>query len=138
MRLRIVAKHIELSESLKKFAQEKTGRLEKYFEGVTQAQMILSNDFVGRRGGNDQGGMPEPEDSDEIAEPAERQEHAPAPSGHCAAAELILNIPGERKPLVARARGENTRSAIDLALDKMERQLTKHKEKRREHRQRSQ
>ena len=137
MRLRIVAKHTELSETLRQFAQEKIARLERYFDGVTQAQLILSPDFVARRGAQDQGGACDSAeaDVDEVAEPAERPEGAQAASGHVAAAELLLRLPRERKPLVARARGESFTAAIDLVLDKMERQLTKSKEKRRERRQ---
>ena len=131
MRLRIVAKHTELSESLKKFAQEKAEKLEKHFDRVTQAQLILSPDFVAKRPTADaDAGV-----GDDVTEPGERHDDSDDASGHVGTAELILNVPGEKKPLVAHARGENFRAAIDLVLDKMERQLTKHKEKRQDHRQ---
>jgi ribosomal subunit interface protein len=136
VRLRIVAKHTELTEPLKEFAHEKIEKLEKYFDRISQAQLILSPDFVARRGSEDQGGGDTAAvDTDEMTEPGQRPESEEHASGHLAAVELLLTVAGERKPLVARARGESFQAAIDLVLDKMERQLTKSKEKRRERRQ---
>jgi putative sigma-54 modulation protein len=134
VRLRIVAKHTELTEPLKEFAHEKIEKLEKYFDRISQAQLILSPDFVARRGSEDQGGG-DAAAADEMTEPGQRPESEEHASGHLAAVELLVTVAGERKPLVARARGESFQAAIDLVLDKMERQLTKSKEKRRERRQ---
>ena len=129
MRLRITAKHTELTDSLKSFAEEKADRLLKFFDRSAHAQLILSPDFVGRRKAE---GLKE----EDVAEPDGRPDDSAAPSGHVATAELIMSLPGEKKPLVAHARGENYRASIDMVLDKMERQLAKHKEKRKDHRHR--
>lgn len=131
MRLRIVGKHMELSDSLRDFAQEKLDRLEKHFDRVTQAQLILSPEFNAKRGA---GTTEAAADVAEPPEPMERSEDAAEASGHCASAELILNVPGGG-PLVARARGENYRAAIDMVLDKMERQVAKSRDKLRDRRQ---
>ncbi|MHC5055692.1 MAG: HPF/RaiA family ribosome-associated protein, partial [Planctomycetota bacterium] len=108
MRLKIVCKNAELTEELKAFAQEKIDRLERFFEGVMKAQVILSPDFV-------TAGTPAVDEGDE--EPAARVEKPAAASGHVAAAELVLTL-SHGAPLVARARGENFRAAIDIAADK--------------------
>jgi ribosomal subunit interface protein len=93
-----------------------------------KAQVILSPDFV-------TAGTPAVDEGD--AEPAARVEKPAAASGHVAAAELVLTL-SHGAPLVARARGENFRAAIDIAADKVERQLRKHKEKLRDRRSRGQ
>lgn len=101
-------------------------RLERYFEGVQQAQVILSPDFV--TSGTHAGDRAD-------AEPSARAEKPADASGHVAAAEIVLTL-SYGAPLVARARGENFRAAIDVAADKVERQLRRHKEKLRDRRSR--
>jgi ribosomal subunit interface protein len=121
LRLNITARHAELSEEVKALAREKVGRLEKYSDRVTQAQLVLCPDFVARRGE----GAPVPDDE----EPAGRSERSDDVSGRVATAELVMAVPRERSPLVVHARGESFQAAIDLAVDKMERRLRKYKEK---------
>ena len=128
MRIKIVCKNAELTEELKEFAQEKIDRLERYFEGIMKAQLILSPDFV-------TAGVPAADESD--AEPAQRVEKPANASGHVASAEVVLTL-SHGDPLVARARGDSFRAAIDIAADKVERQLRKHKEKLRDRRSRGQ
>ncbi len=128
MRLKIVCKNAELTEDLKAFAQEKIDRLERFFEGVMKAQVILSPDFVTT-------GTPGADEGD--SEPAPRAEKTGDATGHVATAELVLTVT-HGAPLVARARGENFRAAIDIAADKVERQLRRHKEKLRDRRSRGQ
>jgi len=126
LRLQIVCRNAELTEDLKAFAQEKIDRLEKYFDGVMKAQLILSPDFV-------TSGTPAADEGD--AEPAQRVEKPAVASGHVAAAELVLTL-SHGAPLIARARGESFRAAIDMVADKVERQLRRHKEKLRDRRSR--
>lgn len=128
MRLKIVCKNAALTEELKTFAQEKIDRLEKFFEGVMKAQVILSPDFV-------TAGAPGADKGDD--EPAARADKPADASGHVAAAEIVLTL-SHGAPLVARAHGESFRAAIDIAADKVERQLRKHKEKLRDRRSRGQ
>ncbi len=42
--------------------------------------------------------------------------------------EFLVN-PGSRQPFIAREVGDDGRTLVDLAVDKLERQITKHKEK---------
>ena len=128
MRLNIVCKNAELTGELKAFAQEKIDRLERFFEGVMKAQLILSPDFV-------TAGQPAADKGDD--EPAHRVEKPADASGHVAAAEIVLTL-SHGDPLVARARGDNFQAAIDMAADKVERQLRRHKEKLRDRRSRGQ
>ena len=128
MRLNIVCKNAELTGELKAFAQEKIDRLERFFEGVMKAQLILSPDFV-------TAGQPAADEGD--AEPAHRVEKPADASGHVAAAEIVLTL-SHGDPLVARARGDSFQAAIDMAADKVERQLRRHKEKLRDRRSRGQ
>ena len=126
MRLKMVCKNAELTDDLKTYTQEKVDRFERFFEGVMQAQVILSPDYV-------TAGTPAADEGD--AEPSGRVEKPASASGHVAAAELVLTL-AHGAPLVARARGENFRAAIDIVADKVERQLRKHKEKLRDRRSR--
>lgn len=128
MRLKIVCKNAELTEELKSFAQEKIDRLERFFEGVMKAQLILSPDFV-------TSGVSAVDEGD--SEPAQRVEKPADVSGHVAAAEIVLTL-SHGDPLVACARGDSFQAAIDIAADKVERQLRKHKEKLRDRRSRGQ
>ena len=84
MRLNIVCKNAELTDELKVFAQEKIDRLEKFFDGVMKAQLILSPDFV--TSGAPSAAMP-PEDSGASLHSRRsdrRHEHAAgADTGNC-------------------------------------------------------
>jgi len=128
LRLKIVCKNAELTEELKSFAQEKIDRLERFFEGIMKAQLMLSPDFV-------TAGAPGVDEGD--SEPAQRVERPANASGHVAAAEIVLKL-SHGDPLVARARGDSFQAAIDIAADKVERQLRRHKEKLRDRRSRGQ
>jgi putative sigma-54 modulation protein len=128
LRLKIVCKNVELTDELKAFAQEKIDRLEKFFDGVMKAQLILSPDFV-------TAGVPAVDEGD--SEPAQRLEKPGDVSGHVAAAEIVLTL-SHGDPLVAHGRGDSFQAAIDIATDKVERQLRRHKEKLRDRRSRGQ
>ena len=137
MRLQISARHAEVPQDVKTIAEEKVRRLGRYFDHVIQAQLILSPDFKARRGSNDHGAR-RAEEAGEGGEkvPTSRAEKSEDTHGHVATAELLLTVPHEHKPLVAHAVGESFRSAIDIVVDKMDRQLRKYKGKLRRRRQR--
>jgi ribosomal subunit interface protein len=137
LRVSIAGRSVELDEDIKAYAREKVEKIERYFDGVIQAQVVLSPEFVTAPdpapadGAVNAGGAPA-EDRARIV-PEERVDRPEGASGHCAAAEIVMNVPGS-PPFVARARGEGYRAAVDTAADKMERQLRRHKEKLVEHR----
>ena len=91
-----------------------------------KAQLMLSPDFV-------TAGVPAADEGD--AEPAQRVEKLANASGHVASAEVVLTVP-HGDPLIARAHGDSFQAAIDMATDKVERQLRRHKEKLRDRRSR--
>lgn len=113
MRVVISARHTHLSEKVKRYAQEKVGKLERFDESVTQAELVLSSESHGKR--------PPLE--------GERAEKHQEISGDVGAAELIVSVARGHAPFVARADGENVYAAVDLVVDKMERQLRRHREK---------
>ena len=75
----------------------KIEKLEKYFNGITRIEMILSN------------------------------------SGDLSEAELVISVK-RGSQIVCRTQDKDLYAAIDLVLDKAEAQLTKHKERLKEHR----
>ena len=123
MRVVISARHTHLSERVKAYAREKIEKLERFDERVTKAELVLEAEFHGKRGSSPGGGPPVER------EPARRHERAEDRAGDVRAAELIVSVARERAPFVARADGESPYAAIDLVVDKMERQLRKHREK---------
>ena len=141
MRVVICARHIDLSDRVKAYAQEKVGKLERFMEEVAQAELVLTSEFHGRRessapavGAHDQRSGPAPADGLAASEPpqqepAGRAEKPEEGSGGVGAAELVVSIAREHAPFVAHAKGEHLCAAIDIVVDKMERQLRKYKEK---------
>ena len=130
LRVVISGRHTQLSGRLKEYARQKVGRLERLDGNVTQAELVLSREFHGRRDcpdGHLKGGV---DDCDETeAEPAPRVDRPEELTGEVGAAELIVSVAREHRPFVARADGESLFAAVDLVVDKMERQLRRHKEK---------
>jgi len=140
LRLSIAARHAELSEEIRAFANEKVERLGRHFDRLTEVQLILSAGFVAKR--PDGGDSPvetcaDGEDGDVAAPPGDDvatrrrdrvRSDAGDVTGRVATAELVVTVPREQ-PFVANARGENFQAAIDLAVDKMDRQLRRHKER---------
>lgn len=111
MELRITARHTRLPPDVKAYVEEKAEKLSHYFDGVSGARLILAPDFVSAPG-RATGGR----------------------TGPLVCAELVVTLSGEHAPLVAEAKGETFRAAVDLVLEKTERQLRRHKEKLRERR----
>ncbi len=95
MRINITARRFRLSEKIKKHTENEISRLKKYFDGILEADVILSW-----------------EKKDRIAE---------------------INIQVYGTVLSAHERSENMIKSIDLAVEKMERQIKKYKSRLKEH-----
>jgi putative sigma-54 modulation protein len=92
----ITGHHVEVTAALRSYVQEKFSRLERHFDYITDAHVILS---------------------------VEKQEQK---------AEATLHV--SRGRLFADARHTDMYAAIDELVDKLDRQITKHKEKLNDHR----
>jgi putative sigma-54 modulation protein len=96
MRVQIAVKHMDITEQMKDYAEERAAKLEHYFDRINSMQVTLNRD------------------------------------GNLYSAEMICG--GARgKQLVAQKNHKDVFAALDLVTDKMERQLTKLKEKVRGH-----
>jgi putative sigma-54 modulation protein len=92
----ISGKHIDISEAVKEYAQQKTSRLPRYYSSINQIEVIID----GSKGGK-------------------------------ANVEIIAR--GEHnRVFVGTEGGENVYRCIDLAVRKLEKQLTKEKTKERD------
>jgi len=92
----ITGKHFEITEAIKKYAEQKTSKLPRYYNNINKIEVVIA----GGQGGNS---------SVEIIASAEHN-----------------------KVFVAHEAGQDTYSCIDTAVHKLERQLTKNKEKERD------
>ena len=97
MRIILSGRHVAITEAIRDYAREKVERLEKYFEGITNAEVKLTVEGV----------------------------------QHCA--EIILAAAGGATIIVT-ATNDDMYSAIDIVIEKIERQLKKHKAKLQRHR----
>jgi putative sigma-54 modulation protein len=91
MQLNISGHHVELTEALKDYVNDKFQRLERHFDQISNAHVILQVEKL-------------------------RQ-----------IAEATVNISGGE--LHAKAETEDMYAAIDALVDKLDRQILKHKEK---------
>ena len=98
MQLSISGHHIEVSEALNEYIQSKMTRIERHFDHVIDAHIVLD---------------------------VEKQRHK---------AEGTIQIAGNR--LHAHSVHDDMYAAIDLMVDKLDRQVRKHKEKFSDHHQR--
>ena len=126
MRVAISARHTHLSEKLKAYAQEKVGKLERFDESVAQAELVLNREFHRPQRAQRPDDTAEPLPSESSVTSVAR--HAVV-GGDVGAAELIVSVAREHTRFVAHADGESLYAAIDLVVDKMERQLRRYKEK---------
>ncbi len=95
MHITVTFRHMESSEPLKRYAEEKTKRIEKYLEEPIEVHWVLSVEKI----------------------------------RHMAEATVVAkNI-----SINAREETQDMYSAIDLAIDKLEKQVKKHKEKVKNH-----
>jgi len=95
MQLNITGHHVDITDSLRNYIEEKMQRLERHFDHVTNVHVILSIEKVRRK------------------------------------AEATLHINGAN--LFAEATDEDMYAAIDAMIDKLDRQILKHKEKLTDH-----
>lgn len=98
MKIEITGRHMQISEPVRSYANEKAGKLERYFDRIQRLQIILDS---------------EAEDRHKV--------------------EMVISV-GNGATLVSHSNDSSLFAAIDLVLDKAERQLTRHKEKLKDHR----
>jgi len=98
LNIEITGRHVDLSDKVRDYAEEKTRRLERYNDRIQRVEVLI---------------QAEPEDRHKV--------------------ELVISIAGGAA-LVSRTNEPSVFAAIDLVLDKAERQLKKHKEKLKDHR----
>ena len=91
MQIRVTARRFDLSEEIKSFALDEAARLEKFYDGIIDGDVVLGW-----------------QKKDRLAE---------------------INIKVYGKMLTAHARTEEMHKSIVEAVDKLERQLRKYKEK---------
>ena len=91
MQLSISGHHVDVTEAMRNYAQEKVQRLERHYDHITNAHIVLSVEKMRQR------------------------------------AEATLHVSGAE--LFADADSEDLYAAIDLLIDKLDRQLIRHKEK---------
>jgi putative sigma-54 modulation protein len=92
----VTGRHVDVSDDIRSFAQDKASRLPRFFDRVQSINIVVEK---------------------------ERDQMS---------VEMIVHAAGAQ-PFVAKEMGAEVRACIDLLVDKMERQLTKHKEKLKNH-----
>lgn len=92
MQISVTGRHMHVAERIKAYAEEKAGRLPRYYDRVQAIEVVLDQE------------------------------------GDHKVVEMIVKAAGTQD-FIAREAGPDALSCIDLLVDKLERQLTKHKEK---------
>lgn len=95
MQLNITGHHIEITDPLREFVNNKFAKLEQYFDRINQVYVVLSVEKVQQ------------------------------------IAEATVHVNGDE--LHATSEDENMYAAIDTLIDKLARQLNKHKDKLKQH-----
>lgn len=93
MNIDLTGHHIDLTDALRTYVNEKMSRLERHFDHVTKTHVILLVD---------------------------NKRHI---------AEATMHVPGNNSNVHANCEHEDMYAAIDLLVDKLDRQILKHKEK---------
>ena len=93
---KITGRHMEVTEALRSYVEKKMARLCKYYDRLSEIEVILDEDGLGHR------------------------------------IEIIAK-PDNHQSFVVQQSGDDMYACLDLATDKLERQLTRHKEKSRIH-----
>ncbi|MCK9529555.1 MAG: ribosome-associated translation inhibitor RaiA [Gammaproteobacteria bacterium] len=96
MQLNITGHHVEITDALRAYVSDKLGRLERHFDHLTNAHVVLSVEKLRQK------------------------------------AEATIHVAGN--DLFAECVDEDMYAAIDSMVDKLDRQLMKHKEKLSDHR----
>ncbi|EDY87655.1 ribosomal subunit interface protein [gamma proteobacterium HTCC5015] len=97
MHINLTGHHLDLTDALRDYVNDKFTRLERHFDHVTQIHVILG------------------------------------PEKHQHKAEAKMHVPHVKGELFAHAEHEDMYAAIDGLVDKLDRQLLKHKEKLTDH-----
>ena len=96
MQLNLTGHHVEITDSMRNYVEEKLARLTRHFDHVTNVHVILSIEKLEQK------------------------------------AEATLHLAGN--DIFAEAVNEDMYAAIDSLVDKLDRQVIKHKEKLKSHR----
>jgi len=99
MQIDLSGHHVEVTEPLRNYVNEKIGRLEKHFDRVTDVHVILSVEKMAKK------------------------------------AEATIQVKGNK--IFAQSDNQDMYAAIDSLADKLDRQILKHKEKLKGHRDRT-
>ena len=97
MQVNITGLHLEITDALRDYVEEKFDRLERHFDRIIAVQVILQVEKLKQK------------------------------------AEAALHVAG--REVVANAEHGDMYAAIDMLVDKLDRQLIKHKEKQLDHNQ---
>ncbi len=93
MQLEITGQNVEITQALRAYISEKTERLERHFDNLISAHVVLR---------------------------LEKIEHS---------AEATISVGGRTNPIFADAKSEDMYAAIDALMDKLDRQVRRHKNK---------
>jgi putative sigma-54 modulation protein len=94
VQLSVTGRHIEISDAMKQYAQEKAARLPRFYDRVQSIEVILDRESLKYR------------------------------------AEIIIQADHGNR-FVGHVDAQECHEAVDLVIEKLERQLVKHKEKHR-------
>jgi len=97
MQINLTGHHIDITDSLRSYVEEKMARIERHFDKVTNSHVILTVESVRHK------------------------------------AEATINMRGNN--VFAESTEDNMYAAIDSLMDKLDRQVKKHKEKITDHHQ---
>lgn len=97
MQITVSGKHLDITDPIRAYAEQKVEKLGKYFDQIQNVEVI--------------------------ADKAQPNEYG---------IEIIVHV-GHHEPFIATSRGDDLYATIDLAQGKLERQLTDHKEKVKNH-----
>lgn len=92
MQISVTGRHVDVTDRVREYAEEKAARLPRYYDRVHAIEVVLDRE------------------------------------GDHAVVEMIVKAAGAQE-FIAKEVGPDAMSCIDLLTDKLERQLTKYKEK---------
>lgn len=104
MQIQLTGHRLEITDALRSFTTEKLSRLQRHFEHIISVSVTF--------------------DIENLTHIAEATVHLPAINGHSKGNDLHARSESE----------DDMYSAVDLLIDKLDRQLIKHKEKSTNHR----
>jgi ribosome hibernation promoting factor len=97
MEITVSGKHLDITDAIRAYAQEKVGKLSKYYDHIQSVEVVADKS-----------------------------------RGSQFEIEMIVHV-GRHDPFIAKARGEDLYATIDQTESKLERQLTDHKQKVKNH-----